>query len=448
MESILDTDDNEELNENISEIKINKKEDVNKQFNHIYETSLKLFYKYFNDELNNIIYNHDKYGWVTLKSSSLGSYIQELQSFIPSKNSYEHDDLITLHYIARAFVDYNEKYLNLHSSINFNKKIFYPNIVYIMIKYLYHGHKFIYKLLDEVFNYYKTKYTTIVNKFINSYFYDEDLIKINIFYKFLNEQMKNINPDTIGNIQAFYRNVIFNDYSYFFRQKIDVNAIYGTSLENDEHLQYSGLNTTQLGRFNLYKKILYNIKIEKLAKYSPIQSQLSYNFDIFKNIIIPNEFQDVLYNSLVNSKNIYIDNKKFKVMNMYTTRSKLNDILHQIKEETPAIYKLLKCIHIISNGNNTSSYNKNIIKVEEVKNNVYEELYTIFGGSYCDSYIRNILENIAENFAKNILSGEYINLLTLNTFKIHTITFKQQLRKFIKMCIETYITGEKYYGKR
>jgi hypothetical protein len=48
----------------------------------------------------------------------------------------------------------------------------------------------------------------------------------------------------------------------------------------------------------------------------------------------------------------------------------------------------------------------------------------------------DILDKIAYNFTDNILTGEYINLVTLNSIKISQISFVNQIKDFIILTLD------------
>lgn len=387
-----------------------------------------IFYNYFHNEISNIVENRDKFGISLIKSSTMNLYITQLKKNI---NKYDDNlnDLIILYYTTRSFYKYNMDYLNF-SYREFREKIYYPNIIYISIKFLFNSHKFINNLIGNVYYDYKCKYPSIIQKFSSSYYYDTDLIKSTIFYTLIGSQIPKFNPLNINKLKTFYKEVIRNIFYYFFKKRDDLNTIYtsGFASESNSSFEsiYSGLVTNRL---NIYKDILYNIYIDKKCRQNSIQYQLAYNFNIFRKIIIPNELQEIFY-SIVLEDNPS-NSEQFKILDLYDKNNEF--ILLKIKK-LPIIYKLLKSVHILNPR--TLPHNTFVINRETVKNEIYLELFTIFKDLFCDEHIKFLLNNIANNFVNNILSGEYINLLTLETIRIDQISFISQLKKFVRLCIK------------
>ena len=99
----------------------------------------------------------------------------------------------------------------------------------------------------------------------------------------------------------------------------------------------------------------------------------------------------------------------------------------------PSIYKVLKSVHLIS-----ISTSPKFISVHQdvVVSVVADELAVPFKNLLnSDTSIRTVLMKIADNFVNSILSGEYISLQTLAPINMDTMSFVQQLKKFIKLCV-------------
>ena len=180
----------------------------------------------------------------------------------------------------------------------------------------------------------------------------------------------------------------------------------------------------------MYRDVLFDLQTKRFYEKSPTMTQLNYNYKVFRNVIINNEFQDVYFST--NRDRFVLNNSEYKLMRLYSDDIEKNGILEKIKK-LPSIYKLLKCVHIINP--NSKPYNEMLIKPAMVKNAVLEELTYPFRNMFHEEYVLSILEKIAQNFTDQILNGEYINLFSLSTIKIDQITFIQQLKKFINICL-------------
>ncbi len=158
------------------------------------------------------------------------------------------------------------------------------------------------------------------------------------------------------------------------------------------------------------------------------------NYRIFKNVIVNNEFQDA-YMAICSTKSrsiFKLDNNEFKLIKIYDNDIINEDTLEKIKK-LPTIFKLLKCVHIANPK--SKPYNDMLIKPELVKSVILDELTYPFKNVFSDGYLQPVLSRIADNFVNLILSGEYINLMTLTTVRIDQISFIEQLKKFVRICL-------------
>ncbi len=109
------------------------------------------------------------------------------------------------------------------------------------------------------------------------------------------------------------------------------------------------------------------------------------------------------------------------------------EFVNELKK-LPTIYKLLKSVHLITK--NTIS-KLTAVHREVVVSAVADELAVPFKNLInSDTSIRPVLLKIADNFVHSILSGEYISLQTLAPINMNSLSFVQQLRKFIKLCVK------------
>jgi hypothetical protein len=248
-----------------------------------------------------------------------------------------------------------------------------------------------------------------------------------VLYEFLGNGLKKFNPLEIDNITAFYKSTFRSIFNYYFRKEKRINTIYDSVWDIEQTLENMISMPVRLG---IYRDVLYDLQTRKFYEKSPTMTQLSYNYKVFKNVIIGNEFQNVYFSTYRES--FILNNNEYKLMKFYNDDIEENGTLEKIKR-LPTIYKLLKCVHIINP--NSRPYNEMLIKPRAVKIAVMEELVYPFRNMFNETYIHSILDKVADNFTAAILSGEYINLFSLSTMKIDQITFIQQLKKFINICL-------------
>lgn len=365
----------------------------------------------------------------TVKLKRLKQYINKFNS-LNSLILHPYNDLMKelylLHYTAKSLYLFNERQLNLTQQ-QFRMRILYPNLIYILIRLSPNARKFLYSTIKLVYNQIKKKSSSIINAFTNSIYTDEEVIKTDILYEFLGNGLRKLNPLDVRDINAFYAQVFRNIFDYYFKKEQRLHASLNDIWNIQEILDNYAQPSTRL---SIYRDVLYNIQIEKMYKRSPTISQIWYNFSIFRNIVIPNEFQNIYFSTMTDIN--VLNNDEYKLIKFYDDDLLQKEFLVEIKK-LPIIYQLLRCIHI--NNPSTKAYNEMLIKPDVVKHAVLEELVYPFKNFFQEDIIHDILNKIATNFTNSILNGEYINPLTLSVIKINQLTFLTQLKKFINLCI-------------
>lgn len=336
--------------------------------------------------------------------------------------------LYLLYQTANALSSYNTNILKM-SNIQFRSRILFPYLIYILQQHLPDSRKFLQATIRNVYDRIKRGSEKLVNVYVNSFYLDQDVIKYNVLLEFLGNGFRKFDPLTVGNIDAFYRNMFGNIFHFYFMKKQDTSKIYTNFWDIENILSTSNSST----RLNLYKQVLYNLQVDKYYKTSPIYIQLGMNYRIFKNVIVNNEFQDVYMAACNKTKSIYkVTNPEYKLIKMYNADLINEDTMEKIKK-LPTIFKLLKCVHIANPK--SKPYNDMMIKPEVVKSVILDELSYPFKNVFSDGYLQPILTRISSNFVDLVLSGEYINLMTLTNVRIDQISFVEQLKKFVKICI-------------
>jgi len=335
-------------------------------------------------------------------------------------------EMFLLNQLVLCFEEYNKDVLQM-STFKFRANILYPNTLYILMRYFETLRNFIQKTIRTVYGEYRRKAIHVVRKYEKSFFYNNDIIHYDVKLRFLGNGIKVFNPLYVDNFLNFYKQVFRNILFYYFMKKHNVHTeLVSHFILTDLEQQHNIHNiTTEL---SLYREVLYELQINKIYEYSPSFFQMKYNFNIFKNIIYNNEFQ-TLY--LTRTKNLtYLNNNQYKLTQVYDY-----DIKGKLKEikKLPTIYRLLKAVHIFSNKNSNI---ENKIYFNPVKTAVIEELMYPFRNLFNQDVVHEIIEQIAVNFTKSILSGEYINLITLSPIKINQVSFISQIKKFIKICLQ------------
>lgn len=387
-----------------------------------------LLYSNLHDEIRNLLKGHSEFGVACVRSTTMKKFVDKMfQAHYNTMSTRSRlvQEMFILYQTCKAFYLYNHKYLNL-SHQEFRAKVLYPNIVYMLVRYFNKAHRFLRSSLESIYNEYKRQNYGIIQRYADSYYLDHEIIRLDVLYEFLGNALKRFNPLTLENITNFYKGAFRSIFNYYFKKSQDHQTTYSSFWDIDSYAAQI-MNTPT--RLVIYRDVLYKLQIEKFCKISPTLSQLNYNYSIFKNVIMNNEFQDLFFS--MKTDIFMATNQRYKLMKVYQ-QDQSDKIICEIKK-LPIIYKLLKCVHIVNPK--SRPFNEMLIKPHTVKLAVLDELITPFKNMFSNDHVYPILEKISSNFARNILSGEYINLLTLSPVRITQLSFITQVKKLIQLCL-------------
>ena len=396
-------------------------------FEYSSELPVKLVEKYFSDEMSVIVNNSERYGFSCFSKKKLFSFLDRLGEVyynLTKDLSQLESELYLLHQMCNGLYEFNELELKI-SHEKFRSKILFPNLMYVLIRRFHKAQGFLQATVRKVYDEYKTRHTGIINKFCQSHYMDEDIIKSDVLYKFLGNGLRKFDPSKIDNVDNFYRATIRNIFYYYFKTDYHFDTSYSDFSTVDFTLSK---NMNIPTRKIIYRDVMYDLQIKKMCKQSSTLKQLSYNYNIFKNIIVNNEFQDMFYS--LNHDIFMVKNNQFKILNLYKNDN--NEFINKLRE-LPLIYKLLKCIHITNPK--IKPYNEMQIKPEHVKTLVLDELLYPFRNMFSEAHVYSVLEKTASNFVDSIMTGEYINPITFSTIRIKDYSFVYQLKKFVQLCL-------------
>lgn len=393
------------------------------------EISLGLVSTHLSNEINSIILNSSKYGSSSISTKKLSYFLKKLESscYLITKNLNElTTQIYLLHQVCTGLYDYYDLYLQDISYEKYRSLIIFPNLIYILVRFYHKASGFFQANIRKIYNEHKYKNPGIINKFTTSYYLDEDMLKNEILFQFLGNALRKFNPLNVDSINQFYRQIMRSIFFYYFRSDRNLQNNYINFSDIDIVL---GRNLNTPTRYVYYRDVLYNLQVKKMCDSSIVLKQLNYNFNIFKNIIINNEFQDMYYSLTQDS--FMLKNNQYKLLNLYNHKN--SNYLEKLKK-LPIIYKLLRCIHIINPKK--KPYNKWDIKPDYVKTIILEELAHPFKNLFIESHIYAILEKTSSNFVDNILCGEYINPVTFSSIIIKDYSFVTQLKQFVQLCLQ------------
>jgi len=410
-------------------------EDDSETFDPLFEASYIIFKDCFADQFENAMKIDKKlFSPVTFKSRTILKFIDKFNSQHQdslSSRSILVRELFLLNHMSRCMYKFNDEELHL-SYIQFRSHFYFPNIIFILIRFLRETRAFLQKTIRSAYSNFQKRHKHTTRLFENSIYTDVDVIRTDVLYTFLGNSLRKINPYKVKNITAFYKQVFLNHFFYYFRceQKIRSQVIDDITAENviDD-------DKSTPTREGLYRTVLTNLQVDSYKDISPTMRQLHYNYNIFKNVIIGNEFQSLYLSSQPSDTNaIYcnLDDSQYKVLSLYDKIMADEEFVNELKK-LPTIYKLLKSVHLVTRS---AVAKFNATRREVVVSAVADELAVPFKNLLnADTSIRTMLLKIADNFVQSILSGEYISLQTLAPINMNTLSFVQQLKKFIKLCI-------------
>ena len=405
------------------------------KFDPSFSLSYRVFYDAFHDQFQNAIKVDSRlFSPITFKSKTFQKYLEDF--------NYQHQDSLTtrpqliremyiLHNTAKSLYRYNDENLNMNY-VQFRSHFFFPNIIYLLVRYLPEVRQFLQKSVKMAYYGIQKKNPRMIYLYENAIYTDMDVIKTDVLYAFLGNSLKKINPYEVKNFQAFYRQVFLNHFFYYFKKEQKIHSKVIDEISLDAISLESKSTPTREG---LYRDVLTNLQVESYKDFSPTMRQLHYNYNIFKNVIITNEFQTVFLTSQPGEENnifCNLNNSQYKVLSFYDRIMSDEDFLMELKK-LPLIYKLLKSVHLITK---TNTIKLTTVKRDVLISAVADELSLPFRNMLnSDISIRSILLKISENFIDSILTGEYISLQTLAPIKLDQLSFVTQLRKFIKLCL-------------
>lgn len=410
------------------------------QFDPELDATFKLIYVHFDDEFKKLAAIDSKiYTPVAFRTKIFEKYIEEFKNLHAAKligRSSLIQELFILHQTAKTLQRYNDLILEIPYQ-EFRAKFYFPNIIYLLIRFLPTARAFIQKTIRYVYALIKKRSSGIVNLHENSLYLDKDVIKSDVLYNFLGNALKKFNPFDVNNLKAFYIKIFLNIFYFYFKSEQKYKASWSSLWALDDVLStLSQVPTREV----IYRDVLTTLQIDEFRKSSPTMKQIHYNYSVFKNVILNNEFQSIYFTaSEKSSRKNEIGDNQYKLLSFYDGLIKEEHqeeseqvlFLQELKK-LPTIYRLLKSVHILSKkksgiiSNNTATL---------LKQAVLEELIYPFKNLISDSYIHEVLNNIARNFTDSILFGEYINIMTLTPIQIDQATFITQVRKFIQICL-------------
>ena len=398
-----------------------------------FELSYSIFKKHFDEPLQSAAKLIDSkfFDPITCRSKTFQGYIEEFYKQHAELLSTRTDlvkEMFLLFHTCRALMRYNDFFLNISRNL-FRSHFYFPNIIFLLTRYLPTARIFFQKNLKNAYSFLRSKYASTLFLYEKSMNYDVDVIKTDIFYQFLGNAMRKFNPLDVKHLNALYKKIFIVLFDWYFKSAIPMETRGFKDFEQMDVLNEYSLST----RDNLYKDVLVNLQIEKFKNDSPTMKQLHYNYNIFKNVVITNEFQSIFLSSIPErDAPIYcnLNNSQYKVLSIYDRITSDEYFFNELKQ-MPLIYKLLKSVHLITKNKSNMSFVRRDVLVSAITDELALPFKHIIS---TDTSLRNVLIKIAENFVDSIMQGEYISLHTLSPINLNQLSFTAQLKRFIRLC--------------
>ena len=176
-----------------------------------FELSYSIFKKHFNEPLQTTAKLIDSkiFNPIICKSKTFQEYIEEFykqHSELLSNKSDLVKELFLLFHTCRALMRYNDFFLNISRTL-FRSHFYFPNIIFLLIRYLLTARAFFQKNLKNAYSFLRYRYASTLFLYEKSINYDVDVIKTDIFYQFLGCAMRKFNPLDVKHYDALYKKI-------------------------------------------------------------------------------------------------------------------------------------------------------------------------------------------------------------------------------------------------
>lgn len=383
-----------------------------------------------------------------IRSKILVAYVNKFyeqnQEILEDKTELERE-LFVLNQTTRALSLYGTHILGLGKQY-FRQKIYFPNIVYILVRLLPTARTFIQKVIRACYNSIRKNHSSLINLYENSIYTDKEQIISEIMFCFLGSSIRDIKVLGITNLWAFFRSIFNNHFRYFFMSEQKIHSSWINYWNVDEQLENEKYSIPT--RENIYRDCLIELQLRLYRRHSSLFRQLDYNYEIFKKAITSNELQTMYFAAVKSISPEVFDktNNQYKLMTFYNhilNDDGSNELLNQIKK-LPIIFKMLKSVRLVRKKSAASVIHG--VHPEMIKSAVVEELIYPFRNILrADGNVHPVLQQVSENFVESVLGGEYLSLISLTTVKTDQYSFVQQLIEFVKICIKHVAPKEKHH---
>lgn len=391
----------------------------------LYDT---IFEKHIGNRLAQLVEIDNKYQSIGSKkvvTDDLTEYFEKL--FIACcptilKCKLEMQQVYQLHLTSLLLIRFNDKTLHLSTS-EFNDAIYFPNLINLCAKYLINARRYIHRTIKSAFVDFKDNNKELVTFYTDLYELDDQRISNDINYFFLGNVLTKFDPIKLVDINSIYFNTIQRMFYFYLKSKISKKD--HSKLDNVQMYDYEHINTSS-ERYCLYEEALYLAQLYRVCETSNVEAQIKNQLGSFKKMVITNEFQKLF---MFNIQQDTYDNRISNFELLQSFYEKEYDI-SVFKSQTPLIYRLLRSIHV---KNTQSLFSET--DIEYIKPQIQSILKSIFSNNLNAFGIESIIPKITDNLINRLLTGEYIDMMTMTVVNIPIVKFTNQLKLFLQIIL-------------
>jgi hypothetical protein len=380
-------------------------------------------------------------GTSILENKETKTYSKEINQFFNKLYEFKFISIIKyteeirqfhlLYILSLLFLDFNENELKLDSDF-FKDKIYYPNIMDLIINNFSFCKNLIKKQIREAYKQINESNNEVVEFYLVFYNTEPAIIQNDIISIFIKGLFLEEDPINLKDISVYYLSIFkFILYSYFKNKTSNILSfeLDPSILEDD-----SAMNS----RYKIYEKGLRITHIQYLCKGSETLSRISDNYDILKNSLLQ-EKQVISENYLQRKYHDVVDGSVVKDNKLLVLKSNSDGYnLSKISQKLPLIYKLLRSVYIESKSSNLLESDKKVIY-----DTIYEVVYGKFKERLKDPDLYIASQSISIALTNGLTKGTFVDPFTMTQTNVSGCVFARELKVFLNILFQGLNFNEK-----
>lgn len=318
-----------------------------------------------------------------------------------------------LYLIGYLFLDYNKTKINM-DNVQFQDKIYFPNILNIIIIHLGQCKKLLYKIVRDTYKDIEIESKQIIEFYFVIYNVESSIIQNDILSIFLKGIFLNIDPFDIQDLKDYYSAM----FRYLFYSYLKNRTAGMTSFEIDPAILQDERIVMISSRYKIFEEGVRVSQIQELCNHSDTLVQISKNYDKLKDKLITNELQQ-LYSCIIQKESTC--DQKLIILKLNS-----NCDLNHVKRNAPIVYKLLRSVHVVSETDYFTEDSRILIY-----NSIFSVLHTSFRKRLDDKDAVFLAKSVSTNLTVSLTKGKYLDPYTMQSVNIKSHTFAKQLKIFL-----------------